>query len=91
MKVILKLMLISFFFCLLCTCTERREIEELGFIVASAYDQATGSRIKGTYQMVLPNTSTTSEQGTSTQKNYINLSSTGENIFAHFRMIAQKN
>ncbi|QDZ77051.1 hypothetical protein D0437_30270 [Bacillus cereus] len=40
--------------------------------------------------MVLPNTLSSSERGTATQKNYINLTSTGESIFAHFRMIAKK-
>ncbi|MBG0968045.1 Ger(x)C family spore germination protein [Bacillus sp. SRB3LM] len=90
MKSSLKLISIVFLFCLLCACAERREIEELGFVVGAAYDQAPGEGIKGTYQMVLPNTLSTSERGTSTQKNYINLSATGESIFAHFRMIAKK-
>ncbi|MEK4418536.1 Ger(x)C family spore germination protein [Bacillus sp. FSL K6-0268] len=90
MKAILKLIFASSLLCLLCACAERREIEELGFVVGAAYDQAQGSGIKGTYQLVLPNTLSTSERGTSTQKNYINLSATGESIFAHFRMIAKK-
>ena len=90
MKSSLTLIFIVFLFCLLCACAERREIEELGFVVGAAYDPAPGAGIKGTYQMVLPNTLSTSERGTSTQKNYINLSATGESIFAHFRMIAKK-
>ncbi|MGR6001741.1 Ger(x)C family spore germination protein [Bacillus cereus] len=90
MKISLTLIFIVFLFCLLCACAERREIEELGFVVGAAYDQASGSGIKGTYQMVLPNTLSTSERGTATQKNYINLSATGESIFAHFRTIAKK-
>nr|WP_277998059.1 Ger(x)C family spore germination protein [Bacillus cereus] len=90
MKSSLKLIFIVFLFWLICACAERREIEELGFVVGAAYDQAPESGIKGTYQMVLPNTLSTSERGTSTQKNYINLSATGESIFAHFRMIAKK-
>nr|WP_307897092.1 Ger(x)C family spore germination protein [Bacillus sp. FDAARGOS_1420] len=90
MKAILKLIFAGFLLCLLCACAERREIEELGFVVGAAYDQSSHAAIKGTYQMVLPNTLSTSERGTATQKNYINLSSTGESIFAHFRMIAKK-
>ncbi|MBG9611656.1 Ger(x)C family spore germination protein [Bacillus cereus] len=90
MKISLKLSFIVCLFCLLCACAERREIEELGFVVGAAYDQAPGTEIKGTYQMALPNTLSTSERGTSTQKNYINLSTTGESIFAHFHMIAKK-
>lgn len=90
MNAILKLIFIGSLFCLLCACAERREIEELGFVVGAAYDQAPQSAIKGTYQMVLPNTLNSSERGTATQKNFINLSSTGESIFAHFRMIAKR-
>lgn len=90
MKSSLKLIFIVFLFWLLCACAERREIEELGFVVGAAYDQSSHSAIKGTYQMVLPNTLSSSERGTATQKNYINLSATGESIFAHFRMIAKK-
>lgn len=90
MKVILKFVFVVSLFCLLCACAERREIEELGFVIGAAYDQAPGLGIKGTYQMVLPNTLSSSERGTSTQKNYMNLSATGESILAHFRMIAKK-
>ncbi|PEJ59376.1 Ger(x)C family spore germination protein [Bacillus wiedmannii] len=90
MKAILKLIFAGAILCLLCACGERREIEELGFVVGAAYDQVPQSAIKGTYQMVLPNTLTSSEHGTASQKNYINLSATGESIFAHFRMIAKK-
>ncbi|MBG9618023.1 Ger(x)C family spore germination protein [Bacillus cereus] len=90
MKAILKLIFAGFLLCLLCACAERREIEELGFVVGAAYDQSSHAAIKGTYQMVLPNTFSASEHGAATQKNYINLSATGESIFAHFRMIAKK-
>lgn len=69
MNAILKLIFIGSLFCLLCACAERREIEELGFVVGAAYDQAPQSAIKGTYQMVLPNTLNSSERGTATQKN----------------------
>ncbi|HHT7228586.1 TPA: Ger(x)C family spore germination protein [Bacillus cereus] len=90
MKSSLKLIFIVFLFWLLCACAERREIEELGFVVGAAYDQSSHAAIKGTYQMVLPNTLSSSERGTATPKNYINLTATGESIFAHFRMIAKK-
>ncbi|AUB67209.1 hypothetical protein CSW12_30720 (plasmid) [Bacillus cereus] len=53
MKSSLTLIFIVFLFCLLCACAERREIEELGFVVGAAYDQAPGSGIKGTYQIRL--------------------------------------
>ncbi|MGR5897505.1 hypothetical protein ACT7C8_00895 [Bacillus cereus] len=68
MKAILKLIFAGFLLCLLCACAERREIEELGFVVGAAYDQSSHAAIKGTYQMVLPNTFSSSERGTATQK-----------------------
>ncbi|MGG1327855.1 spore gernimation protein [Bacillus tropicus] len=74
MKAILKLIFAGSLFCLLCACAERREIEELGFVVGAAYDQAPQSTIKGTYQIVLPNTFSSSERGKATQKNYSSFS-----------------
>ncbi|HDR4885470.1 TPA: hypothetical protein RMI67_003113 [Bacillus cereus] len=71
MKAILKLIFAGFLLYLLCACAERREIEELGFVVGAAYDQSSHAAIKGTYQMVLPNTFSSSERGTATQKNIL--------------------
>ncbi|CDN39530.1 hypothetical protein [Bacillus thuringiensis] len=68
MKAILKLIFAGSLFCLLCGCVERREIEELGFVVGGAYDQAPHSTIKGTYQILLSNTFSSSERGKATQK-----------------------
>ncbi|MGQ3740097.1 hypothetical protein [Bacillus sp. FDAARGOS_1420] len=46
MKVILKIIFAGFLLCLLCACAERREIEELGFVVGAAYDQSSHAAIK---------------------------------------------
>ncbi|MGG0043849.1 hypothetical protein [Bacillus tropicus] len=74
MKAILKLIFVGSLFWLLCACVERREIEELGLVVGAAYDQASYSTIKGTYQIVLSNTFSSSERGKATQKNYLSFS-----------------
>ncbi|WP_208742917.1 hypothetical protein [Bacillus cereus] len=49
MKAIPKLIFAGSLLCLLCACAERREIEELGFVVGAAYDQSSHSAIKGIY------------------------------------------
>lgn len=81
-------------------CSERKEIEERGFVVGAAFDLAKEEqesqskkipRMKGTYQLVLPSTLAQKDGGKSGGgKNYINISATADGIFAQIREISKK-
>ncbi|WP_410984621.1 Ger(x)C family spore germination protein [Bacillus cereus] len=80
-------------------CSERKEIEERGFVVGAAFDlgkedrqseSKTPPRMKGTYQLVLP--SSLAQQGGKNEggDNYINSNATADSVFAQIREISKK-
>lgn len=84
-------------------CSERKEIEERGFVAGVAFDVAKEEeeseskkppRMKGTYQLVLP--SALAQQGGKggggggAEDNYINISANADSIFAQVREISKK-
>ncbi|HEK9101168.1 TPA: Ger(x)C family spore germination protein [Bacillus pseudomycoides] len=82
-------------------CSERKEIEERGFVAGAAFDVVKEEeeseskkppRMKGTYQLVLP--SALAQQGGKggggAEDNYINISATADSIFAQVREISKK-
>ncbi|MBO1579807.1 Ger(x)C family spore germination protein [Bacillus sp. XF8] len=82
-------------------CSERKEIEERGFVVGVAFDVAKEeteseskrpTRMKGTYQLVLP--SALAQQGGKSGggggDNYININATADSVFAQIREISKK-
>ncbi|PFN05450.1 Ger(x)C family spore germination protein [Bacillus cereus] len=81
-------------------CSERKEIEERGFVVGVAFDAVKDDegesdskkppRMKGTYQLVLP--SSLAQQGGKNGggDNYININATADSVFAQIREISKK-
>ncbi|SDZ33607.1 Ger(x)C family spore germination protein [Bacillus sp. 166amftsu] len=88
---------IALFICM-SGCSERKEIEERGFVVGVAFDVVKKEseskkppRMKGTYQLVLP--SSLAQQGGGKNQggaNYINISATADSVFAQIRVISKK-
>ncbi|SCL85068.1 Spore germination protein GerLC [Bacillus cytotoxicus] len=78
-------------------CSERKEIEERGFVVGAAFDavkeeseEKKPPRMKGTYQLVLP--SALAQQGSqgADEAQYMNINVTADSLFTQIREASKK-